>query len=94
MEEKDLEQLQGQEGSKITWKEELEQSKQYDETVNDKIDRRLEELEIKRNEIKKEDETPKQKALWSNKKIKKYEKVKYREQKCKEWEVRIVRQNM
>jgi len=94
MEEKDLEQLQGQEGSKITWKEELEQSKQYDETVNDKIDRRLEELEIKRNEIKKEDENPKQKALWSNKKIKKYEKVKYREQKCKEWEVRIVRQNM
>lgn len=109
MEEKDLEQfgedkldieqvvdqtLDEDNESRITWKDELDnQEDDIEESVDQKIQRRLEELEIKRQEEQTQKPEEK-KALWSNKKIKKFDKIRYREQKCREWEVRIVRQNM
>lgn len=94
MEEKDLEQRdKTQDETKLTWKEELAMQEEAEETLDQKIERRLEELNHKRKQ-EKEEQQPKKRALWSNKKIKKFDKIRYREQKCKEWEVRIVRQNM
>jgi len=90
--EKDLEQ-QGVEEHKLTWKEELELEEQREETIDEKIERRLEEIALQR-ELEKEKQKPKKKSLWSNKKVTKFDKIKYREDKCKEWEVRIVKQNM
>ena len=53
--------------------------------MDERIERKLGTI---RSKTTKEEE-PKQRALWSNKKIKKFDKMRYREQKCKEWEVRI-----
>ena len=80
--------------SKVTWKDELVEQEEVEETVDQRIERRLEELERKRKEELEQNQKPKKRALWSNKKIKKFDKIRYREQKCKEWEVRIVQQNM
>lgn len=93
MEEKDFETTENQSETKLTWKEELELEGQREETIDEKIERRLEEMKMRR-EQEKENNKPEKKTLWSNKKIKKFDRVKYREQKCKEWEVRIVKQNM
>lgn len=73
-----------------SWKDELED--EHEETMDERIDRRLEEMRDRESE--KEDEQPKQKRLWSNKKIKKFDRMRYREQKCKEWEIKIVNQGM
>ncbi|MBQ7880704.1 MAG: radical SAM family heme chaperone HemW [Clostridia bacterium] len=79
----------------LSWKEELEQDVR-EETIDEKIERRLEEMSKRRLEEKQEAENAKQqqKALWASKKINKFDKLRYREQKCREWEVRIVNQNM
>ena len=72
MEEKDLEQLgKDQEETKLTWKEELAMQEEAEETLDQKIERRLEELNHKRKQ-EKEEQQPKKRALWSNKKIKKF----------------------
>ena len=94
MEEKDLEQIgeNQQPEHKLTWKEELE-LEQREETVDEKIERRIEEINMKR-QAEKEQPKKEKKTLWSNKKLKKFDKIKYREQKCKEWEVRIVQQGL
>lgn len=94
MEEKDLEQIgeNQQPEHKLTWKEELELEKR-EETVDEKIERRIEEINMKR-QAEKEQPKKEKKTLWSNKKLKKFDKIKYREQKCKEWEVRIVQQGL
>ncbi|MBQ7797793.1 MAG: radical SAM family heme chaperone HemW [Clostridia bacterium] len=109
MEEKDLEQVgadvsqaeetsvDNKQESKVTWKQELAltQEEIEEETVDQKIERRLEEIAKRRKEEKEEQEREQKKALWaSRKKIKKFDTIRYREQKCKEWEVRIVQQNM
>ncbi len=79
--------------NRITWKEELGQEEEEKETVDQKIERRLEELSKKRKEEKEQSKQEK-KALWSNKRINKFDKIRYREQKCKEWEVKIVQQGL
>lgn len=104
MEEKDLEQLEQQAieqigetieptERKITWKEELVHLGVEEETVDQKIERRLEELAKDRKQ-EEEDKKPIKKTLWSNKKINKFDRMRYREQKFKEWEVRIIKKNM
>jgi len=91
MDEKDLEQeVKQKEG--LTWKEELELEGEREETLDEKIERRIEEMKLRQEEEK--EEPKKTRALWSNKKIKKFDKIRYREQKCKEWEIKIVNQNM
>ncbi len=79
---------------KLTWKEELALEEQEEETVDQKIERRLEEIAQKRQAELDKQKQPKKKSLWANKKMKKFDRIKYREQKCKEWEIRIVHQNM
>ena len=91
MNEKDIEQ-EVQE-RKVSWKEELEAETPVEETLDQKIELRIEELNQRRLEQMEKNE-PKKKALWSNKKIKRFDKIRYREQKCKEWEVRIVREGL
>lgn len=89
MDEKDLEQEVNE--KKLSWKEELGETQTVEETIDQKINRRIEEL----NKKKKEEQVKTQpKKLWSNKKINKFDKIRYREQKCKEWEVRIVQQGL
>lgn len=80
--------------TKKTWKEELAEIEEEEETIDQKIDRRLREMDLERQEEEEDKKDPGKKALWSNKKIKKFDKVRYREQKCKEWSVKIVRENM
>lgn len=77
----------------ITWKDELSKPEEEEETVDEKIERRLEEIELKRKQ-QSEQYSDDKKSLWANKKMKKFEKMRYREEKCKEWEVKIVKQNM
>lgn len=91
MDEKDLEQEES--ARKISWKEELGEQEEIEETIDQKIERRIEELNKRRREEMEKNE-PRKKALWANKKIKKFDRIRYREQKCKEWEVRIVREGM
>ncbi len=88
MEDKDLEQL-GQNLSDEVVKKSNTNSEE--ETIDQRIERRLEELAARR---KQEEKEPTERAMWANKKIKKFDRIRYREQKCKEWEVRIVRHNM
>jgi len=92
MEEKDLE----QKVENLSWKEELAQTPVEEETIDQKIERRLEEIAIKQQFQKKEEAKAeeKEKPLWSNKKIKKFDKIRYREQKCREWEIKIVNQGI
>ncbi len=93
MDEKDLEQeVQSQEEQRLTWKEELELEGEREETIDEKIERRIEEMKLKQEAEKEQPKKPR--ALWANKKLKKFDRIKYREQKCREWEVRIVNQNM
>ena len=89
MDEKDLEQEVVE--RKISWKEELGEVEPVEETMEQKINRRIEEL----NQKKMEEQIQSQpKRLWANKKVNKFDKLRYREQKCREWEVRIVQQGM
>ena len=93
MDEKDLgQEVQPQEEQRLTWKEELELEGVREETIDEKIERRIDEMK-QRQEAQKE-QPKKSRALWSNKKLKKFDRIKYREQKCREWELRIVNQNM
>ena len=91
MEEKDLEQK-----VKITWKDELIEAPEEKETMDQRVDRKLEELARKQQFAPKVEEEPKteDKPLWSKKKLSKFDKQRYREQKCREWEVRIVNQGI
>ena len=84
------EELSSQEETHYSWKDELEEPRE--ETMDERINRKLEEMRERSGEAG--DEQPKQKKLWANKKIKKFDRMRYREQKCKEWEVRIVNQGM
>lgn len=99
MDEKDLEQQvennvtsPGAE-EQLSWKDELKTSAAFEETMDQRIDRKLEEMSRKRIEKEYEEKTS-QKALWSNKKIKKFDREKYRNEKCKEWEVKIVQEGL
>ncbi|MBO5910316.1 MAG: radical SAM family heme chaperone HemW, partial [Clostridia bacterium] len=65
-----------------------------DISMDEKINRRLEEMASKKAPKKEEDKKPEQRALWATKKINKFDKLRYREQKCREWEVRIVNQGL
>ncbi|MFQ6724098.1 MAG: radical SAM family heme chaperone HemW [Clostridia bacterium] len=64
---------------------------QMEETIDQRISRRLEEIEDKQkvNQFKQEDTIDK-----SKKRTNKFTRMRYREQKCKEWEVKIVKHNM
>ena len=92
MEEKDLQQ-EPNKTNELTWKEELAQEEQVEETIDQKIERKLEEMALKR-QAEKEEENKDNKLIWANKKIKKFDRIKYRDQKCKEWEIKIVNSNM
>ena len=82
--------------SKITWKEELAKDNALNEidSVDKKIEQHLEELDYKRIMMQNEQQNKKKNSLLSRKKMDKFDRARYREQKCKEWEVRIVNQNM
>ena len=99
MDEKDLEQevtinmAEQNNDEKFSWKDELQTSAKVEETMDQRIERRLEEM----NKKKVEEEYTKnnsQKVLWSNKKIKKFDREKYRNEKCKEWEIKIVQEGL
>ena len=77
-----------------SWKEELAEVEVEEETLDQKIDRKLREMDLDKKEAEDDDDKTAKKALWSDKKIKKFDRARYREQKCKEWEVKIVRENM
>ena len=77
----------------FSWKDELQTSATVQETMDERIERRLEEMNQKKAE-KEYEEKNSQKVLWSNKKIKKFDRDRYREKKCKEWEVKIVQEGL
>lgn len=95
MEEKEKDLIQeSQNNIGLTWKEELEQESEVEETIDQKIERKLEEMEMRKLAQKKEENKKENKSFWATKKLKKFDMIRYREQKCKEWEVRIVKNNM
>lgn len=75
----------------ITEEQRLEQEAREREEMDRLIDQKIAERMNKSSESKEE---PKKevKQMWSNKKIKKFDRIRYREQKCKEWEIKIVNQ--
>ncbi len=73
-----------------SWKDELEEERE--ETMDERIERKLEEMRERSGEHVEKDSKPKR--LWANKKIKRFDRLRYRENKCKEWEVRIVNEGM
>lgn len=64
------------------------------ETIDEMIERRLEERRAREIADQLEKTSQESKQLWANKKSKKLDKIRYREQKCREWEVRIVNEGM
>ena len=99
MEEKDLKQkVQSTTSEKprrevFNWKDELKTSATGHETMEQRIERRLDEMNQKKME-QEGGENNSQKNLWANRKIKKFDRDKYREKKCKEWEVKIVQEGL
>ena len=88
MDEKDLVQgtttntVNSSHGEKLSWKDELQTSATVEETMDQRVERRLEEMNKKRLE-EEYMKNNSQKVLWSNRKIKKFDRERYRNEKCK-----------
>ena len=93
MKEKDMEQVEVQ--NQVGENNEGRKSEYNREAVDQMIERRLEERrerEMAEKEAQKSGKTSDR--LWANKKLKKFDKIRYREQKCREWEIKIVNEGM
>ncbi len=97
MEDKDMKQVEVQ--NQMSENDEGRKSEYNREAVDQMIERRLEERrerEMAEREAEQvaEKNEKKSKQLWANKKLNKFDKIRYREQKCREWEIKIVNEGM